>query len=53
MNKGTKRTSEGSVKQVPDLNQLIWKTESSDIKQGALNTATAIGAFASANYDLF
>ena len=51
MNKGTKRTREGSVKQVPALNRFIWKTDSPDIKQGALDTTTAIRAFAGTNYD--
>ena len=32
MKKGTKRTGEGTIKQVPALNQVIWKTDSPDIK---------------------
>ena len=53
MNKGTNRTRECSVKKVPSLNQVIQKIDSPDIKQGSLDTTTAIGAFAGANYDSF
>ena len=51
MKKGTKRTREGSVKQVPALNKFIWKSYSPDVKQGDLDTIAAMGAFARANFD--
>ena len=49
--KGTKRTREGATKQIPSLNQVIWKSDTLDIKQGALDIVGAIRAFAGANYD--
>ena len=49
--KGTKRTREGATKHMPALNQVIWKPDTPDIKQGELDTTTAIGAFVGANYD--
>ena len=49
VNKGAKRTREGTAKKVPS--QIIWKRDSSDIKQGALDTTIAMGDFAGANFD--
>ena len=36
---------------MPSLSQVIWKSDTLDIKQGALDTTAAMGAFAWANYD--
>ena len=52
MKKGTKRTREGTIKQAPALNQVIWKSDSPNIKQGALDTTVSMGDFAGANFDL-
>ena len=49
--KGTKRTKEGIVKHVLTLNQVILKLDSPDIKEGALDTAVAMGDFVGANFD--
>ena len=51
MKKGTKRMREGRIKQVLALNQIIWKSDSPDIKQGSLDTTVDMGDFARANYD--
>ena len=51
MQKGTKRMREGTIKQFSALNQVIWKSDSLDIKQGALDIVAAMGDFAGANYD--
>ena len=51
MKKGTKRMREGTNKQVPALNQVIWKSDSPDIKKWALDTTTSMGDFARSNYD--
>ena len=51
MKKGTKRMREGTIKKVPTLNQIIWKSDSPDIKQGDLDTTTTMGDFAGANFD--
>ena len=42
---------EGIFKQGTVPNQIIWKRDSTDVKQEALETKTAMGAFAGANYD--
>ena len=52
MKKGTKRTRKGTVKKVPTLNQVIWKLDSHDIKQGDLDIVAAMGAFVGTNFDL-
>ena len=49
--RGAKRIREGSTKQMPPLSQVLWKSDTPDIKQGALDVAAAMGAFAGANYD--
>ena len=49
--RGAKRTREGSTKQMPPLGQVLWKIDTPDIKQGALDTTTTMGVFAGANYD--
>ena len=48
MKRGSKRTREGSTKQMPALSQIIWKLYTPDNKKGALHTSVAIGAFAGA-----
>ena len=42
MKKGTKRTREGTIKPVPSLNQVIWKKDFPDIKQGDLDTVVTM-----------
>ena len=49
--KGAKRTREGTVKQVSTPSQIIWKRDSSDTKEGSLDTTTAMGDFVGANFD--
>ena len=51
MKKGSKRTREGTLKHVHDLNQVVWRTNAPNEKQGALDTTVAMGSFAGANYD--
>ena len=48
---GTKKAIEGSSKQVPSLNQVIWKVDTNDIQQGAVDITTAMGVFAVANFN--
>ena len=49
--RGAKRTREGSTKHMPAPSQIIWKLDTPDSRQGALDTKGVIGAFAGANYD--
>ena len=49
--KGAKRTREGSTKQMPALSQVLWKSDTPNIKQGELDTPAAMEDFAGANYD--
>ena len=49
--KGAKRTREGTFKQVSTPSQIIWKRDSSDTKQGALDTTAAMGDFDRENFD--
>ena len=49
--RGTKRAREGLVKQVPAHNQVIWKSDTTDVHQGALDTKTTMGVFTGANFD--
>ena len=51
MKRGAKRTREGTTKQMPALSHIIWKLDTPDSKQGALDMIATIGAFARANYD--
>ena len=52
MKKGVQRTKEGILKQVPSLNQVVWRTDAPNVKQGALDTTTSMGDFVGENYDL-
>ena len=49
--KGSKRTREGTFKQGVVQNHIIWKRDSSDTKQEALDTTTSMGAFPGANFE--
>ena len=49
--KGTKRTREGTLKHLLALNQFLWRNYAPNVRQGALDTTTAIGDLARANYD--
>ena len=48
--KGSKRSREGTFKKGSLPNQIIWKRTSNDVKQEALESATALGSFARDNY---
>ena len=49
--RGTKRSKESSDKQVPSYNQVIWKSDTTNVQQGELDTTTSMGVFAGANFD--
>ena len=51
MKKGSKRTREGTLKHVRGFDQIVWRTDAPNEKQGALDTKTSMGAFAGANYN--
>ena len=51
MKKRTKRIREGTLKHLPALNQVVWRTNAPNVRQGALDTTVAMGAFTGANYD--
>ena len=51
MKRGAKRTREGSTKHMPAPSHIIWKLDTPDSKQGALDTVVVIGSFKGANYD--
>ena len=51
LKKDSKRTREGMLKHVPALDKIVQNTDAPNEKQGALNTTSAIGAFAGANYN--
>ena len=51
MKNGTKRMREGTIKKVPALTQVIWKSYSPDTQQGDLYTTGTMGDFAGDNYD--
>ena len=36
---------------MPALGQVIWKEDTSDIQQGAMDTSTSMGVFTGANFD--
>ena len=52
MKKGSKRTREGTLKHVPAFDQIVWRTDAPNEKEGALGTTAAMGVFAGANYNL-
>ena len=49
--RGAKRKRESSTKQMPPLSHVLWKSDTPDIKQGALDTTTSMGVFVGVNYD--
>ena len=51
LKKGLKRTREGTLKHVPSFDQIVWRTDAPNEKEGALDTTGAMGAFAGANYN--
>ena len=51
MKKGYKRTREGTFKQGAVPHHIVWKGDSLDTKQEALDTTTATGYFVGANFD--
>ena len=51
LNKGSKRTREGTLKHLPGFDQIVWRTNSRNGNEGALDTTAAMQAFAGANYN--
>ena len=51
LKKGSKRTREGTLKHVPTFDQIVWRTDSPNEKQGALDTTAAMGAFTGDYYN--
>ena len=47
--RGAKKAREGSSKQVASLNQVIWKEDTTDIQQGAVDRTIVMGVLAGAN----
>ena len=50
--RGAKKARQGSRKHVPALGQVIWKEDTSDLPQGAVDAVAAMGVFAGANFNL-
>ena len=48
--RGAKKARQGSGKHVPALGQVIWKADTSDLPQGVVDAAAAMGVFAGANF---
>ena len=48
--RGAKRAKEISSINVPDIGEVIWKADASDMQQGAVYTAAAMGVFVGANF---
>ena len=51
LKKGSKRIREGTLKHVPTLDQIVWRTDDPNEKQGALDTTATMGAFAGVKYN--
>ena len=49
--RGSKKEIYGSGKHVSSLGQVIWKVDTSNLPQGAVDTATSMGVFAGANFN--
>ena len=49
--KRTKRTREGTLKNFPTLNQVVWRIDAPNVRQGALDTIATMGSFVVENYD--
>ena len=49
--RGAKRARDSLPKQMPSLNQIIWKADTTDIQQGTMDTVVAMGVFARANFN--
>ena len=49
--RGSKKVRHGSGKHVSSLGQVIWKEDTSDLPQGAMDVAACIGIFARANFN--
>ena len=47
---GAKRARESSGINVPAFGEVIWKADTSDMQQGAVDTTAAMGVFAGANF---
>ena len=48
--RGAKRGRESSGKNVFSICEVLWKGDTSDMQQGVVDTATAMGVFARANF---
>ena len=51
LKKGSKRTREGTLKHVSTFDQIVWRIDAPNEKEGALDIAAAMGAFAGDNYN--
>ena len=51
LKKGSKRTREGTLKHVHAFDQIVWRTDAINEKEGALDTTAAMGVFAGDNYN--
>ena len=50
--RGSKKGRHGSGKDVSALGQVIWKEDTSDLPQGAVDATVAMGVFAGANFSI-
>ena len=48
--RGAKRASQSSGINVPTIGEVIWKEDTSDMQQGAVDTTAAMGVFGGANF---
>ena len=51
LKKGSKRTRDGTLKHVLGFDQIVWRTDAPNEKEGELDTVVVMGAFAGANYN--
>ena len=52
LKKASKRTREGTPKHLPGFDQIVWRTDAPNEKEGALDTTAVMGVFAGDNYNL-
>ena len=48
--RGAKKVRQGSGKHVPSLGQVIWKEDTSDLPQGAVDATPTMGVFVRVNF---
>ena len=49
--RGSNRAKDNSSNWAPPLNHIIWKSNTIDIQQGAVDTSSSMGGFASAKFN--